>query len=371
MRNQPDVMKALADARPARLDPPGTPPLPFPLTAAPGAARRTRRPRAAALIPAGALAAAAVAAVAAVVIDGEASAPAPPGTGSSVQTATGLTAPQLLLAAAEHSSTDAPGTGRYLVLRTENGSVLTVGSGAATYRMTAKSSSEIWLSRSGGGPTRVVSQPLGLTPATPADDDAWRAAGSPGQVLVGKPLPNGETGPGTPVGIGAGPRTVSTSDARVHAFLSVPDLEKLPAEPEALRAALLKHFDGGGGDMPTDRDQWLLNVASGLVTEIPVSGEVRAAAFRLIATLPGTRSLGVVADRHGRTGEGFAFTTASAFTGSIERRFVIDAATGRALGQESRVVRPAGTTARLAPGDLLTYSVVLEQKITDAVPPRR
>lgn len=133
---------------------------------------------------------------------------------------------------------------------------------------------------------------------------------------------------------------------------------------------LLKHFDGGGGDLPTDREQWLLTVASSLIADLPVSGPVRAAAFRLIAALPGVRTLGVVADQLGRPGEGFAFTSAGAAIGSIEHRFVIDSATGRALGQETGVLRPSGTTARLEPGSLLGYSVVLEQKTTDETPPK-
>ncbi|MFD0525653.1 hypothetical protein [Paractinoplanes durhamensis] len=58
-------MKSLADARPARLDPPGTPPLTFALTEMP---EKSRRFRAAALIPAGGLAAAAAATVAVLVI---------------------------------------------------------------------------------------------------------------------------------------------------------------------------------------------------------------------------------------------------------------------------------------------------------------
>ena len=98
---------------------------------------------------------------------------------------------------------------------------------------------------------------------------------------------------------------------------------------------------------------------------------MRAAAFRLIATLPGVRSLSVVPDRRGRTGQGFAYTAVSAGGGTIERRFVIDAATGRALGEETRVLRPAGTTAGFAPGSLLGYSVVLQQTTGDTPPQQR
>ncbi|MBG0567249.1 CU044_5270 family protein [Actinoplanes aureus] len=374
MKNHPDVMKALAEARPAQLDPPRTPPFPFPLPDRTVTGRRHRRFRAAALIPAGALAAAAVTAVAVVAIDPGGPAPTPHGPGASVEAAQPLAASQILLTAAERSTEDAPRSGRYLVVRRESGSVITVGSGTATYEMTAKSSQETWLSRSGEEPTWVTFQKLGLTPLTPADAAAWRAAGSPEQVMIGKPLPTGELGPGSAVSTSAGPRESSSWGADLYALgdtsVSVRDLENLPTDPPALRTALLEHFHGGGGDLPTDRDQWLLAVASSLITDIPVSGPVRAAAFRLIATMPGVRSLGVVTDQRGREGQGFAFTSVNAASGPIERRFVIDLATGRALGEESRVLRPSGTTAKLKPGSLLGYSVVLEQRTTDETPPK-
>ena len=368
-----DVMKTLADARPTRLDPPGTAPLPFALTEVAAPARPARRLRAAALIPAGGLAAAAVAAVVVVAIDP--GAPAPGGAGTSAEAVRPPTASRILLAAAERTGREDPGAGKYLVVRTESGSVITVGTGTDTYAMTARSSNETWLSRSGTAPNRFVFQSLGMTPLTPADAAAWRAAGSPDRVPVGKPLPSGELGPAHPVSIAGGPRQSSAPDgAAVYAIgatnVTLRDLEKLPADPAALRTALLKHFNGGGGDLPTDRDEWLLSVASGLITEVPVGAPVRAAAFRLVAGLPGVRTLGEVADQRGRKGQGFAFTSVSAVGGSIEHRFVIDPATGRALGQESRVLRPAGTTARHAPGSLLYYSVVLKQWSTDATPPK-
>lgn len=283
-----------------------------------------------------------------------------------------LTASQILLAAAERSSRETSGTGKYLVVRTESASVITVGSGASAYEMTQKSSYESWLSRSGKQRNWLVFQDLGMTPTTPADAAAWRAAGSPKQVMVGKPLPNGELGPGSPVSIAAGPRRSGPSEpADLYAIgvrnVSVRDLEKLPVDPAALRAELLQQFDGGGGDLPVDRDEWLLTVASGLITEIPVNGAVRSAAFRLIATLPGVRSLGDVTDQRGRPGQGFAYPTQG---GTIERRFMIDVASGRALGEETRVLRSEGRTARREPGSLLGWSVVLEQKITDETPPK-
>lgn len=383
MKTRANVMQALADARPARLDPADTPPLPFGLSEMAVTERRTRRFRVATLVPAGALAAVVVGGVAVVALDSGRSAPTPPVAGSSGNPSSGssgeavrpLTTSQILLTAAERSSEDVPRSGRYLVFRTENGTVYTVRSGAAIYQMTTTTSSEAWLSRSGKDSNWMAWQTLGMTPSTSADAAAWRAAGSPDKVTVGKPLPSGKVEFGTPASIAAGPREISTSkDSDVFAFgstnVSVRDLEKLPTDPTALRTALLKHFDGGGSDMPTDRTQWLLTVASSLIADIPVSGPVRAAAFRLIATIPGTRSLGVVTDQRGRQGQAFAFTSTNAITGSIEHRFVIDTSTGRALAEETRVVRPGGTTAQLKPGSLVGYSVVLEQKTTDENPPK-
>ncbi|GIF25938.1 hypothetical protein Ate02nite_86680 [Paractinoplanes tereljensis] len=360
-------MKVLAEARPDQLDPSGTPPMPVPVWERTAPARRFR---AALLVPAGALAAVAVAVVVAVSVQ------KPAGhTPDAAMPDRPLTASQLLLTAAEHSSTDAYGSGKYLVIRTEDGSTITVGTGTATYEMTSKSSYETWFSRSGKEPNRVISTRLGMTPLTPADDAAWRAAGSPHQVLVGKPLPSGELGKGYPVSIDGGKRQVdSYDDPEIYAFgndnVTLRDLEKLPADPAALKARLLKSFDGGGSDMPTDKQEWLLSVTSGLLVDLPVSGQVRAAGLRLIATLPGVRSLGAVTDHSGRPGQGFAFTTGNATYGSIEQRFVIDTATGRALGRETRVVKPAGTTVRLDPGSVLAYTVVLEQRTTDEAPPK-
>ncbi|BCY07578.1 hypothetical protein L3i22_026660 [Actinoplanes sp. L3-i22] len=358
-------MKTLTGARPARLDPPRTPPLPDPLPFAAAPRDHGRRRGFAALISAGALVAAA--AVAVVVVDRK----------PSVEPARPLTASQLLLTAAERSSAEKPVTGKYLVVRIEYGTVMTVGAGTSTFQMTEKGVDQTWLSRTRSEPTRVTSQSLGMTPTTPADEAAWRAAGSPKKVLLGKPLPDGSVAEGEPVSIAGGkPHTGSAGYVDVYAVggktASVPYLEALPTEPEALRAALLKNFAvDGPGDLPDDPEQWLLVVASGLITDIPVSGPVRAAAFRLIATLPGVRSLGEVADRHGRRGQGFAYARTTRSGGEIEYRFVIDEATGRALGHEAVVLQPGGINARQAPGSLLGYSVVLDQRTTDEKPPSK
>jgi hypothetical protein len=53
--------------------------------------------------------------------------------------------------------------------------------------------------------------------------------------------------------------------------------------------------------MPADRDQWLLAVATSVVIDLPVSNAVRAAAYRMLTTMPRVRGLGEVHDMHGRS----------------------------------------------------------------------
>jgi len=370
MSRRPDTLDLLAAARPARLDPPlaDTASAVAAIVAHSAPAPRRRRRLAAILVPAGLTAAVAVTAVALAV-----GTPATPPTPNPAPPA--LSAGQILLAAADRSGTATTGPGRYLVVREEYGAVLQIDGGGDTYAMLQKTASETWLSRSGRDPNWVASQSLGLTPVTQADEAAWRGHGSPTEVMVIKPIPKGR-GPGSPVRIEPGARQANEfKGAAVYGIgtdnVTVADLEKLPTDPAALRAELLRHYDGGGGDMPTDRDEWLFTVGGSLVAGLPVDRAVRVAAYRLLADLPGVRALGTVRDQHGRAGQAVAFIRGgAATTGQVEERLIIDPQTGTALGQEIRLVEPAGTTKWLAPGSLVSYHVILGIETTNDSPPR-
>lgn len=366
-----DLLDQLAAARPARLDPPPTDveaAVADIVRAAPIPARSRRR--IAVLASAGLTAAAAVTGVAVVVTSGTAPRPAPSAGPSAAPRV--LTAGQILLAAAERSGTESLGTGRYLVMRAESGVLLQIDGGADTYAMLAKTTYATWLSRSGRDPNFGSSQRLGLTPASPADAAAHERHGSPAKVMVIKPVPQGK-GPTSPVGTGPGEKFEERFDgSEVYAIgadnITVADLEKLPTDPAKLRAELLRHFRGGGGDLPTDRDEWLLVVGSSVVTGFPVSGKVRAAAYRMIASLPGVRALGAVRDQRGRAGEAVAFTRSFGANGAIEERLIIDPATGQGLARESRVIKPGGSTAWLEPGVLSSYELILGVETADTLP---
>lgn len=76
-----------------------------------------------------------------------------------------------------------------------------------------------------------------------------------------------------------------------NAEVSVEDLEALPTDPEALRREVTRTQKGGS---PGRYDVAFLPLVS-LIAELPAPAEVRSAAFRALAELPGVRRLGVAA----------------------------------------------------------------------------
>ncbi|MFU8873641.1 CU044_5270 family protein [Micromonospora sp. SL4-19] len=383
MSRSPNVVDLLAKARPARLDPPpngaehtarAVAGIMANDSAAEGRAaldqlRRPRRRRVALLGSVGVAAAAVTAVAVAVAVPGAAPRNAPdaaPGMASPAPQRP-MDASRLLLVAAERSDKAPPAGGRYLTIQTESGFAVPIEAADGTYTMFDRSGSQYWLARSSAAPSWVIAQSLGAAPATPSDEAAWRRNGSPAVIRITKPKPfDLQIAPGKVHG--------NTVDA-AHLFalgdrnVSQAQLDALPTDPVALRGALLSRFDGGGSDMPTDRDQWLLTVAAHVVIDLPVSNEVRAAAYRMLATLPRVRGLGVVHDMHGRPGQAIAFTQDSPGNGRFEVRLIIDPDTGQALAKEMRAVEPHGPWSWIAPGTLSTYQLVLVSKTTNDNPP--
>uniref|UniRef100_UPI003F4965C2 CU044_5270 family protein n=1 Tax=Nonomuraea bangladeshensis TaxID=404385 RepID=UPI003F4965C2 len=99
--------------------------------------------------------------------------------------------------------------------------------------------------------------------------------------------------------------------------VSVEDLEALPTDPEALRQKVTAMQKG---DPAGERDLALLPLAS-LIAELPAPAEVRSAAFRALAELPGVRRLGAV-----EGGEELLIQS-----GSHESRLVVDPETSQVI----------------------------------------
>jgi hypothetical protein len=104
-------------------------------------------------------------------------------------------------------------------------------------------------------------------------------------------------------------------------------LQALPSDPGALRDALedaMMHNDDG--PVPADyRESFVTGCTLDLLT-MPVSPDVRGAAFRSLAALPGTDNLGSTTDRSGRVGTGLAFGD-----DDYHQRVVIDPESGELL----------------------------------------
>ncbi len=125
-------------------------------------------------------------------------------------------------------------------------------------------------------------------------------------------------GPGDRPGVVKEPSgTFWLGPAGSGAEVSMEDLEALPTDPEALRQKVTSMQQGDPADEP---DVAVLPLTS-LIAELPAPAEVRSAAFRALAELPGVRRLGAV-------GGGEELLIQS---GRHERRLVVDPETSQVI----------------------------------------
>ncbi|MEV3986206.1 CU044_5270 family protein [Nonomuraea sp. NPDC049758] len=272
-----------------------------------GAARRRRRP----VRPKVTLAAVAVGAVLA---GGFVAMPLLGGTG--VQTATIPRADAVLDAAADRLAAQPSGTGAWW--RREMTQVLRTKT--ATYTVEQRVRDVLWASRDLGYRTRRGS--VSAKPLTPADEQAWKAAGSPDLCdgcLSGKTY-------FTPLKLTRKP------------------VMDLPAEPQALKAEMLA---ANGKEAP---EAWLWGASKWLLLDVESTPATRAALYRVLAGLPGVRVENDVTDVDGRTGVALTYGQAS-----TRQQIIIDRDSGQLLavqeadGSSAYVVERLGWTDDPAP----------------------
>lgn len=194
-----------------------------------------------------------------------------------------------------------------------------------------------------GKPTWRITQFLGTKPATPEDEKKWRADGSPKTWTY----PEGKNSPAFTTAAGA--REVRREDANgslgdlTTGVPMTPDrLGKLPVTHEGLRdylesAIKKRNMSGAGpalGHGPV-ADQQIYDLGVQIIMNLPVSPKVRAAAYRMIATLPGVTAVGDVTDPLGRRGQAVSIlrTTDTGESEGVDR-LVVDAETGLPLALE-------------------------------------
>ncbi|MBB6546144.1 CU044_5270 family protein [Nonomuraea rubra] len=331
-------------------------------------------------------AAAAVTAVA-VVMSGSGAAPTPPRApdGGQVAASAGTDAPRVrlsardvLLAAAEKADRQAEGSGDWWRSETVSRHLYAARTGG--YLVMDRARSEGWTPQGVGGDQWARSRKLGAEPATEADREAWERAGSPSEIEV--------VVPGKGRGKGKyGPMALSTSDGKAttsHTPLvdgdkvfwlgrnvTMKELRGLPSDPGELKKWLMASYAGHGTESTGEKmsgDTWLFKVSVGLIMDMPVTPEVRGAAFRMLAGLDDVKVTQNVTDAEGRQGTAVSVVEHYEAGGVSENRLVFDEATGRALASEYVVVKPGGLQAGFEPGTVWSSNALIEAGWTDDRP---
>ncbi|MEV5703938.1 CU044_5270 family protein [Actinoallomurus sp. NPDC052274] len=337
---------------------------------APARAPRSRTPRRLTLPLMGVVAAGAVAAGSMAVLSGH-SDPRPPG--RSVPIRTGGDG-NVLLAAATSAEKATP-NGAYWHTRRIDGTIYDVGTARADhYKVDSRQQYDSWVGRDGRESRNFADLPA--RPWTAQDKAKWQRAGSPMKVDV----PSGDPGVvGTlfldaksPVGAPR-PRPMKGGEVAQFYGMTPAQIAKLPTEPKALEKTLLAlrdrwhAYSSTAGKEPLgalrgeERVRALSDVAGVLLADAPAPPKVRAAAFRMLAALPGVRAGGTATDPLGRTGTVISLPlettvplgiyTAPKQLGTYRRQWIIDPGTGTLLTMRDVVATPPHGSRRLPPGD--------------------
>jgi hypothetical protein len=250
------------------------------------------------------------------------------------------------------------------------------------YQVMEQQRGETWTPSATHADQWSSSESLGARPATDDDEARWRQAGSPTEIKVAVP---GKAG--GDLALPTAPKAAKISHSPLvdgdKVFwlgrnVSMKDLRALPSDPGRLKAWLLRSYGGHSTESSSDpmsSDNWLFTVSAGLITDMPVTPQVRGAAFRMLAGLRTVDVIEDVTDAEGRQGTAVAIkerikvkVTDKKYSGVLESRLIFDKATGRALANESVVVEPGGFQAGLAPGTVWNSTAVLEAGWTDTKP---
>ncbi|MCG0287429.1 CU044_5270 family protein [Streptomyces sp. PSAA01] len=263
--------------------------------------------------------------------------------------------------------------GTYWQVTTRSGWIGVVDASGETF---AVSSSEKQQQSFGVRPGTESLNVMGLDattePRSERDAARWRAAGSP------KDLTLADTGQGGRLGLrietGAGKRpTVDriNSGDRIAALgarnVTYQDLRKLPGDSAKLKEVLADLYREDGGSEVRGRTEWMWRQAAGLIG-LPVKAEVRAAAYRVIAGLPGIRALGEVTDPLGREGVGFALPASDRpGYGTGRSELIVDPATGALLSEQEVLTEPDAKAAKagLTSGTVVNYTATVQSEWTD------
>ena len=338
---------------------------------------RGRRATAATLLPRrrrrgwrAAVAAAALAAVAAAAVLAPHSRQATGGvTNSSAPQS--LPAREVLLAVAHKAIAQPVGGGRYwhTELRTFSTTSFEAGAGHAAFSLAVEGVTAMWMPARSGDPSWFAKLGPVFRFPTKADEDNWRRAGGP--IKPDATSQDSKSGATAYVERHLDPGSLrrplvprALPGQRLHTIgktaLSVADIRALPTDPVALRNKLLSL------ELPErpelfDEASALFDEVGVLLSQAPVTPGTAAAAYRLLADLPGIRSLGTTTDPLGRTGLGVARVDGDpAGEGLVERQLIFDPDTTQLLAQQSILRKPGMSTSSIRPGTRLAFNATVK-----------
>ncbi|NRQ32550.1 CU044_5270 family protein [Nonomuraea sp. NN258] len=272
----------------------------------------------------------------------------------------------VLLVAASNVRTAA--TGAYWYTTRVAGKVYAVGQNRAThYKVESRMRYHQWTERDGRACS--AAQDLPARPWSDRDRARWRQAGAPMKVRV--PTPEG---PGT-VFMDAPDRRLTcrnTGDQRFYG-MTPERIAALPTDPERLKDALLDLEGDWAAYAPkvserpirslrgAEQVRALSDVAGTLLSTAPTPPAVRAAAFRMLAALPGVTAGGATTDPLGRSGVVISLPlettlplglfTAPKQLGTYRRQWIVDPAKGTLLAIRDLMATPPRGSRELPPGD--------------------
>ncbi|MEV4171617.1 CU044_5270 family protein [Nonomuraea sp. NPDC049709] len=289
-----------------------------------------------------------------------------------------LSAREVLLAAAEKAARQDEGSGAYWHSVSVSRNLYTVEGGG--YLVVQRDRSEGWTPSATGGEQWWRSRSLGAEPATEEDRKAWEQAGSPAEFEAVVPGKGRGTAKYGTIPLSTSPGKVTTSHSPLvdgdKVFwlgrnVTMKDLRGLPSDPRRLKKWLMASYEGHGTESTSEEmsgDAWLFRVSMGLIMDMPVTPEVRGAAFRMLAELDEVKVTENVTDAEGRQGTAVSVEESTTGGGVYENRLVFDEATGQPLAGENVVVKPGGPQAGFEPGAVWNSTVLIEAGWTDSGP---
>jgi hypothetical protein len=244
---------------------------------------------------------------------------------------------EVLMLAAAHVST-ARTSGNYWHLNAVWGTVEPGGTKAHPYNIVWRAPTQVWFAKATG----VINWELSdaswfhhAEPLTPADKAAWQAAGSPRGWYHNSAYHGAFFSRIAPVkqsytwSVSNGVLGYTESDLN---GLDATQFAQLPASVAGLRRylfgvansfAIVKHD-------PREAEEFVWAEALNLLVD-PVSGQVKASAYRVMAALPGVRLLGLIRDPFGRQGYGLRMDGFTLYGSTGELGAIINPATGTLL----------------------------------------